>query len=37
MARKRLKVDLPGLMAAFEDASWETSYYLDLRPGRSSC
>jgi predicted nucleotidyltransferase len=33
MARNRLKVDLPGLMAAFEDASWETSYYLDLKTG----
>jgi hypothetical protein len=29
----KLKVDLPGLMAAFEDASWETSYYLDLETG----
>jgi predicted nucleotidyltransferase len=33
MATKRLKVDLPGLMAAFEDASWETSHYLDLETG----
>jgi predicted nucleotidyltransferase len=33
MAMNRLKVDLPGLMAAFEDASWETSYYLDLKTG----
>jgi predicted nucleotidyltransferase len=33
MVAKRLKVDLPGLMAAFEDASWETSYYLDRETG----
>jgi predicted nucleotidyltransferase len=33
MAAKRLRVDLPGLMAAFEDASWETSYYLDRETG----
>ena len=33
MAKNRLKADLPGLMAAFEDASWETSYYLDLNTG----
>jgi predicted nucleotidyltransferase len=33
MAMKRLKVDLPGLMVAFEDASWESSHYLDLETG----
>jgi hypothetical protein len=33
MAAKRLEVDLPGLVAAFEDASWETSYYLDRETG----
>jgi hypothetical protein len=33
MARNRLKVDLPGLMDAFEDVSWETSYYPDLKTG----
>ena len=30
---KRLKVDMLGLMAAFEDASWEMNYYLDLESG----
>lgn len=34
MTMKRLKVNLPELMAAFEDASWETSYYLDLETGQ---
>jgi predicted nucleotidyltransferase len=33
MTMKRLKVDLLRLMSAFEDASWETSYYLDLETG----
>jgi hypothetical protein len=33
MAVNRLEVDLPGLMATFEDASWDTSYYLDLDSG----
>jgi predicted nucleotidyltransferase len=33
MTRNRLTVDLLGLMAAFENASWETSYYLDLETG----
>jgi hypothetical protein len=43
MAMNRLKVDLPGLVAAFEVASWETSYCADclrqaadLLNGRSS-
>ncbi len=33
MTIKRLKVDLPWLMAAFEDASWEVCYCLDLETG----
>jgi predicted nucleotidyltransferase len=33
MPMNKLKVDMPGLIAAFEDASWETSYYLDLKTG----
>lgn len=30
---KQLKVDMAGLMSAFEDASWETNYFLDVETG----
>ncbi len=30
---RKLKVDLGELMYVFDDASWETSHYLDLETG----
>jgi len=30
---KQLKVDMAGLMSAFEDAAWETNYFLDVETG----
>ena len=32
---RRLKVDLSELEAAFDDTSWERSYYLDLETGKT--
>jgi len=32
---RRLKVDLSGLVAAFDDTSWEWGYYLDLETGET--
>ena len=31
---KKLRVDVDGLTFAFENASWEMSYYLDLETGQ---
>ena len=31
---RRLRVDLSELEVAFDDASWERSYYLDLETGQ---
>jgi hypothetical protein len=35
-AKKSLRIDLDELCSAMEDASWENTYYLDLKTGEIS-